>query len=88
VTNMSTKRRRTDTPKNLHVVPHGERWVVKVEGKVKPLSTRRTQELARQSAVPIAKEKKSEVVIHGSDGKIRDKDSYGNDPHPPKDKKH
>jgi len=27
------------------------------------------------------------VVIHGRDGKIRDKDSYGNDPVPPKDKK-
>ena len=30
---------------------------------------------------------KSEVVIHGTDGRIRDKDSYGNDPMPPKDTK-
>jgi hypothetical protein len=27
-------------------------------------------------------------VIHRPDGTIRDKDSYGNDPNPPKDKKH
>ena len=74
--------------KNQHVVPQGNRWAVKEEGKSKPSSTHRTQELARQAAVPVAKEKKSEVVIHGTDGKIRDKDSYGRDPNPPKDKKH
>jgi hypothetical protein len=41
-----------------------------------------------QKAIPVAKKNQSEVVIHGRDGKIRDKDSYGNDPHPPRDKKH
>jgi hypothetical protein len=75
-------------PKNLHIVPNGQRWAVKQEGQNKALSTHRTQELARQSAVPIAKGKQSEVVIHGRDGKIRDKDSYGNDPCPPRDQKH
>src|SRR5258708_40102506 len=30
----------------------------------------------------------TEVVTHGRDGKIRDSDSYGNDPCPPKDTKH
>ena len=74
--------------RNIHVVPKGNRWAVKQERKENPLSTHRTQELARQSAVPIAKEKRAEVVTHGKDGKIRDKDSYGNDPCPPKDKKH
>lgn len=74
--------------KNIHVVAHDNRWAVIVEGKDKPVSTHRTQELARQTAVPIAKAKKSEVVIHGADGKIRDSDSYGNDPNPPRDKKH
>jgi hypothetical protein len=74
--------------KNIHVVPKGKRWAVKQEGRVTPLSSHKTQELARESAVPVAKENKSEVVIHGRDGKIRDKDSYGNDPYPPKDRKH
>jgi hypothetical protein len=27
-------------------------------------------------------------VIHRRDGKVRDSDSYGNDPNPPKDKRH
>ena len=29
-----------------------------------------------------------EIVIHGRDGQIRDKDSFGGDPNPPKDQKH
>jgi len=74
--------------KHIHVVPRGTRWAVKKEGSNKPVSTHKNQELARQAAVPLAKQNKSEVVIHGRDGKIRDKDSYGPDPHPPKDKKH
>ena len=32
----------------------------------------------------IAINQKSEVVIHGTNGQIRAKDSYGNDPCPPK----
>jgi hypothetical protein len=28
-----------------------------------------------------------EVVIHGRNGKIRDSDSYGNDPFPPRDRR-
>jgi len=46
-----------------------------------------TQKQAINAAIPIAKNNKSEVVIHGTNGKIRDKDSYGNDPVPPKDTK-
>ncbi|MCA1979310.1 MAG: DUF2188 domain-containing protein [Thiobacillus sp.] len=26
----------------------------------------------------------SEVLIHGENGRIRERNSYGNDPHPPK----
>ena len=74
--------------KNIHVVKNDNRWSVKEEGRKTPLSTHKNQELARQNAVPIAKHNKSEVVIHARDGRIRDKDSYGNDPNPPKDKRH
>ena len=74
--------------KNVHVVPSDGRGAVKKEGKETLVSSHRTQELARQAAVSIAKERKSEVVIHDLGGKIRDKDSYGNDPIPPKDTKH
>lgn len=73
--------------KNVHVVKSGTRWAVKVEGCKEPVSKHSTQKLAQKNAIPIAKKNHSEVVIHGKDGKIRDKDSYGNDPHPPKDTK-
>lgn len=43
---------------------------------------------AIKAATPIAKARKSELVIHNRENKIRDKDSYGNDPHPPIDQNH
>jgi len=74
--------------KNQHVVKNGEKWSVKGAGNQKATKTTATQKQAIEIAKEIAKNQKSEVVIHGKDGKIRDKDSYGNDPNPPKDKKH
>ena len=47
-----------------------------------------TQEDSIKKAIPLAKENKSEVVTHRRDGSIRDSDTYGSDPNPPKDKKH
>ena len=32
----------------------------------------------------IARNQRSEMVIHGRNGQIQDKNSYGNDPFPPK----
>ena len=74
--------------KNQHVVKHGKGWAVRGEGNSRVSSQHGTQEWARRSAVGTAKREKSEVVIHRPDGRIRDKDSYGNDPCPPRDKKH
>lgn len=74
--------------KNQHVVKGKEGWNVKGENNSKATSNHSTQKEAIGRAREIAKNQKTEVVIHGRDGKIRDKDSYGNDPHPPKDKKH
>ena len=74
--------------KNQHVVPHGKEWAVKGAGNEKATKITDTQKQAIDAAKEIAKHQKSEVVIHGTDGKIRDKDSYGNDPNPPKDKKY
>ena len=42
-----------------------------------------TQKQAIDYAKVIAQRTGGEVVIHGRDGKIREKDSYGNDPFPP-----
>ncbi len=74
--------------KNQHVVKHQEGWAVKGAGNEKATKVTSTQKEAIEAAREIAINQRSEVVIHGRDGKIRDKDSYGNDPFPPKDKKH
>ena len=74
--------------KNQHVTlrPDGD-WQVKGEGNSKATAVTTTQKDAIRIARDIAINQGSEVVIHGKDGKIRDKNSYGNDPCPPRDKK-
>ena len=73
--------------KNIHVVPSGNGWAVKQEGRSTPISTHRTQGAAEDAGRPVAKRNESELVIHRPGGQIRDKDSYGNDPCPPRDRK-
>ena len=46
------------------------------------------KKLQKKNAIIRAKRAKSEVVLHGRDGRIRSKDSYGNDPIPPRDKEY
>jgi len=74
--------------KNQHVVPRGDKWAVVGSGNKKATAITETQKAAINIARPIAQNNHSEVVIHGRSGQIRDKDSYGNDPNPPKDTKH
>jgi len=74
--------------KNQHVVPQGNSWAVKGEKSAKASSVHGTQGSAIARARTIAIHQKSEVVIHGADGRIRDKDSYGTDSCPPRDRKH
>ena len=73
--------------KNQHVVPKGDKWAIKGAGNEKNTKIVDTQKQAIDIARQIAKNQQSELVIHKKDGTIRDKDSYGNDPHPPKDTK-
>ena len=47
-----------------------------------------TQKEAANATREIAINLESEVVIHGRDAQIGDKDSYGNDPCPPRDRKY
>lgn len=70
--------------KNQHVVPNGDNWAVKGEGNSKNTRITQTQKEAISIARTIARKEQSELVIHGKDGQIRQKDSYGNDPFPPK----
>lgn len=74
--------------KNIHTVPSGKKWAVKKEGLEQPLSVHLTKVTAQEKGAALAKKLKVEHVIHGRDGRIQDKDSYGKDPNPPRDKKH
>jgi len=74
--------------KNQHIVQTDNGWGIKGEGNSRLTSVHGTQQEAINAGRQIAINQKSELVIHGRNGKIRDKDSYGNDPCPPKDKKH
>lgn len=74
--------------KNQHVVPHEHGWAVRGAGNSKVTSRHATQAQAAAAARDIARNQQSEVIIHRPDGTIRDSDSYGNDPNPPKDQKH
>jgi hypothetical protein len=71
--------------KNQHVVPVGDRWGVRGEGNSRLTSIRDTQSGAATQAREIARNQRSELLIHGRNGQIRERDSYGNDPFPPRD---
>jgi len=70
--------------KNQHVVPTDGGWGVRGEGNERLTSIHDTQAEAEAAAREIAINQRSEVVIHRLDGRIRDKNSYGNDPFPPR----
>lgn len=69
--------------KNQHVVPHGNDWAVKGAGNTKATKVLGTQAEAIQLASEIARNQKSELLIHNEKGQIRARDSYGNDSCPP-----
>jgi len=70
--------------KNQHVIPFGDKWAVRGEGNGRLTSVHDTQAQAIQAAKNIAVNQGSDLVIHRSDGRVRERDSYGTDPLPPK----
>jgi hypothetical protein len=67
-----------------HVVPNGGKWSVRRAGSSKASGTFDTQGEAIAKARDVARNQGTELFIHGRDGRIRERDSYGNDNHPPK----
>ena len=63
-------------------------WKVHGEKSKKATAIYETQKEAEARAREIAINQKSEVIVQGKNGRIRSKDSYGNDPCPPLDKEH
>ena len=73
---------------NQWVSPRDGKWAVHGEGNQRDTKLFDRQSDAAAYARNIAINQKSEVIIQGRNGKIRSKDSYGNDPCPPRDKEH
>ncbi len=71
--------------KNQHVVPHGKgEWAVKGEGNEKYTYITPLQQDAIEIAKQISKNQQSELFIHTRKGKIRERNSYGEDHFPPR----
>ena len=73
-------------PQNIHVVPRNEGWAVRKEGTSRATSVHQTQRDAVDAARKMARTWRGELIIHGRDGRIRDRDSYGSDTMPPRDR--
>ncbi len=73
------------TKGDVHTYWDGEKWVNKVEGNQRISYSHTTRRDAETKGAQTAKGNKSEHTVHNKrDGKISRKDSYGNDPNPPK----
>ena len=70
--------------KNVHTVPHGDEWANVREGSERASSVHGTQAEAIERGREIAKNAGVEHLIHATNGQIRERNSYGNDPYPPK----
>lgn len=70
----------------VHTTPNPERkgWVNQVGGEV--VSTHRLKERAVERGRGIARERATEHTVHNTNGQIGRKNSYGNDPNPPRDR--
>jgi hypothetical protein len=63
---------------DVHVVPRGDQWACEVGGERR--SHHATQAEAIKRGGELADQERGELVIHRADGKIREKNSHGNDP--------
>ena len=67
-----------------HVVPAGDYWAVRRAGARRASGVYQSLKAAIERARALAKKQGTELYIHGRDGKIRERDSYGDDANPPK----
>jgi len=54
---------------------------IRVEGTTRARSIHQTQAEALKAGRDIARKNTSELLVHGRDGKIRERSTFGHDPH-------
>jgi len=69
--------------KFFHVVPNGTNWQLKHDGQVLGNYSLKANAVAEGRRVARANQP-SELVIHNADGTIAERETYGNDPFPPR----
>lgn len=62
------------------VTKHQNGWQAKVAGNERASKVCSTQAECREFGIDLAKKIGAEFTLHGTDGKIREKNSYGHDP--------
>lgn len=67
-----------------HVVPNGKKWRVVMSGGGQIGPDFDTQSQAQAYATNLSRSHQEELFIHRPNGRIRERNSYGNDPYPPK----
>ena len=72
---------------NIHVLYKDNEWYIKIENKENIIKTFNTKDEAIDYGKTLAQKNKVELVIHNKNNIISNKNSYGNDTNPPKDKK-
>lgn len=60
-------------------------WAVKKSSSSRASKVFATKEEAKHYGVTISRKEKTDLFIHGKDGTIQNRNSYGNDPFPPRD---
>lgn len=70
--------------KGQHVVPSGDKWSVRRAGASRASGVYDTQAEAVEKGRDLARNQGTELYVHGKDGRIRERNSYGRDPFPPK----
>jgi len=68
-----------------HVVPSQGKWTVRSSGAKRASGTFETQQEAVDDARRKARREGAELYIHGRDGRIRERSSFGDDAQPPRD---
>ena len=66
--------------KGVHVTPRDGRWAVERDGSQRASSLHDTQAEAEAAGRATARREQVEFNLHGRNGQIRERDSYGNDP--------
>jgi hypothetical protein len=70
--------------KGQHVVPIGGKWAVRKAGADRASAVFLTEAEAIARGTELARNQRTELYVHGKDGRIRERNSFGRDAFPPK----